>query len=519
MKHLLHQAACCLLVVFFTFGPALASAQGLDEPACRSLADLRITDTNLLSAVVVPESDDLPEYCSVIGYVLPAINFEIRLPTSDWNGKFYMTGCGVGCGKVEADQGGINSSNHGLKRNYAVASMDSGHWGDWRGYSWAYHNRQAEIDWGHRAVHETARVTKDIIEAFYGRQQEHAYFQGCSTGGRMANMAAYRYPEDFDGIISEAPGLDQTGANGIYNSWLVTANTGTDGQAIIASAALKRITDAVYAVCDEVDGLKDGLIDDPRQCSFDPQTLACSNNSDSDCLTSEQVETLRTWYSKPTNSDREPLYPSGLPLGSEANLGRWLLGSSDEMSNGFLKNLVEQFYRYMAFEEDPGASYSVMDFDLDKDPPRLAFMGSIINSDQPDLEAFRARGGKLLMWHGWADAAIPPLKTISYYDAVEEHVGSREETGDFLRLFMIPGMGHCGLGDGPGIDAGGIDPLSALERWVEDDVAPDHLITTKRDENGDVMWTRPVCPYPQRAVYNGEGDVTDASSFDCVEDH
>ena len=236
MKHLLHQAACCLLVVFFTFGPALASAQGLDEPACRSLADLRITDTNLLSAVVVPESDDLPEYCRVLGYVRPAINFEIRLPTSDWNDKFYMAGCWGYCGTLDSSPDFIHGINRGLQRGYAVSTMDTGHWGEGLfDLRWAYNDRQAEIDFGYRAVHETARVTKAFIEAFYDQGPERSYFGGCSGAGRQANMEAWRYPNDFDGIISGSPWLDVTG-NSILSAWLALANTGPDGKNLITTS-------------------------------------------------------------------------------------------------------------------------------------------------------------------------------------------------------------------------------------------------------------------------------------------
>lgn len=513
MKHLLHKAACCLLVVFFTLGPALASAQGLDEPACRSLADLRITDTNLLSAVVVPESDDLPEYCRVLGYVRPAINFEIRLPTSDWNGKFYMTGCGMHCGGL-----GSGDMEYGLKRTYAAASMDSGHWGEamWDG-RWAYNNRVAEIDWAYRAVHETTRVTKVVIEVYYGRAPNHSYFDSCSTGGRMANMAAYRYPEDFDGIISGAPAFDVTDIN-VFGSWLRQANTNPEGQPIITADDVGWISKHVQTFCDGQDGLNDGLVSDPQNCTFDPAILSCETTNAEPCLSQEQVSTLQKWYGQPTDSNGKALYPQGVPLGSEVYWIPWIIGG-ENAHDGWVYRVVEQSLRYLVFLEDPGESYSIMDFDFDVDPARMEQRASVYNSNIPDLEDFYTHGGKLLMWHGLADAAIPPLGTVEYYEAVEEKVGNRTATQDFLRLFMIPGMDHCGILEGPGIQKSGFDRLTALEQWVEQGEAPSSLLTTKTDSTGNILWTRPVCPYPQHAKYNGQGEVTDASSFDCVEDN
>ncbi len=487
-----------------------ASAQNLPLEACQALADLRITDTNLLSATVAPATGDLPEYCRVLGYVRPAINFEIRLPTSSWNEKFYMAGCGGWCGSVLG-----NALNRGLERQYAVSTMDSGHWGeDTFDGRWAYHNRQAEIDWAYRAVHETARVTKEVIEAYYGQAPEKSYFRGCSTGGRQAMMEAQRYPDDFDGIISECP-HPKTGATALLGAWVSKVNTGPDGENLIAPADIPLIAEAVYDACDSLDGLKDGLISDPRTCRFDPATLLCRDGETDDCLTADQVEALGKMYDGPRDSTGRRLYP-GLPFGSEPTWGRWLLGATEAASDDFSLRHSLSFLRYMAFLEDPGDSYSIADFDFDRDPARMEPMEQIYSPDDPDLDEFREGGGRLLMWHSWADSAPPPLETVAYYDAVEERMGSREGTQEFFRLFMVPGAAHCGFGEGPGITASGINPLTALERWVEQEQAPESLLTTKKDSTGETLWTRPVCPYPQRAVYKGTGNVNDASSFQCA---
>ncbi|MBA7538255.1 Mono(2-hydroxyethyl) terephthalate hydrolase [subsurface metagenome] len=503
-----------------SYGIQQVSGQTLDSETCAkcdALATLRIKSIDLLSSVVVPEDGDMPEYCRVLGYVLPAIHFEIRLPTKNWNGKFYMVGCGGFCGEVNSDMtGAFMSINQALKRGYAVSAMDGGHWGE-SGLDarWAYNNRLAEIDWAYRAVHETARVTKEVIEAFYGHKPEKSYFSGCSTGGRMAVMEAYRYPGDFDGIISGAPVIDNTGLY-IHMAWVAQANIGADGNDIISSTDLKLIIEAVYEACDEIDGLKDGLIDNPPECEFDPASLLCGENESEGCLTTEQVKTLKAWYEGPKNSAGEQLYPGGLPLGSEPFWDFWITGHKQTAYDGIITMIASEFFRYVAYQEDPGESYGITDFNFDHDPQRLEFMADIINSDNPNLEEFRSRNGKMLMFHGWADADVTPLKTIKYYEAVEQNIGSREATQEFFRLFMIPGMDHCGIGVSkcPGITDDGIDPLTAIEKWVEHDEAPESLLTTKYDGDGNVLWTRPVYPYPQRVIYKGTGDVNKASSYE-----
>ena len=483
-----------------TIGIQHGLGQTIDLDAkCEILEDLKIKDTHILSASVVTNDSDLPKYCRVTGYVLPAINFEIRLPLEQWNGKFYMTGCGGFCGRVGSDYKSFtNGMNYGLYRNYAVSTMDAGHWGtgltDGR---WAMNNRGAEIDWAYRAVHETARISKLVIEAFYGREPEKSYFSGCSTGGRMAVMEALRYPEDFDGIISGAPTLDESGKSAIFFPWIVRANIGPDGKNIISPNDLELIIDAVYQTCDGIDGLKDGLISDPSACNFDPESLICNEDENKGCLTVEQVETLKAWYGGPKNSAGDQLYPGGLPMGSEPFWGV-VTSNTGESSNLFIARLSTDFLRYMAFQQDPGDSYNITDFDFDFDPQRLEYMADIYNSDNPDLEAFRASNGKLLMYHGWVDALVTPWKSIEYYKEVEQRFGGREKTHDFFRLFMIPGMNHCNFGKVPEITAGAkIDPLTALEKWVEEGDAPESLMMTKFDPEGNAIWERPVYPYPQ----------------------
>ena len=490
---------------------------------CAALANLKIEAANLLSAAEVPAAGGLPAYCRVLGYVRPAINFEIRLPVAQWNGKFYMAGCGGFCGKLDADKTGFfNAMNFALRRNYAVSTMDSGHWGssvtDAR---WAYYNPVAKMDWGQRAVTETARVTKAVIKAFYGTAQHRSYFAGCSTGGRMAAMEAERFPNDFDGIIVGAPALDYTGLVATFFAWVTQANTRPDGSRIFPTAKVKLLADAVAHAC----GDADGLVDDPRRCAFAPAALQCKGADAPDCLTGAETAVLQKWYAGPTDRRGVQLYPGGLPLGSEANWPLWETGLGKLPP--ILPLFGQEFLRYMAFEPDAGPRYKIADFDFDRDPARMAAMAEVYNSatfepatqktvPAADLAAFAKHGGKMILYHGWGDPLVTPFLTVQYCEAVAKAAGGVDRARDFARLFMVPGMDHCGINThGPGIGDEGIDPLSALENWIEKGTAPEALLATKAGPAGaPPLWQRPVCAWPDTARLAG-GDPHAAASYTC----
>jgi len=499
MPRTIRISICLLVCLIFMSSGAYAEDFNLE-----ALRNAHITNTGIASASIIPATDELPEHCLITGYIRPAIHFEAVLPTTEWNGKFFMTGCGGYCGQ-------IGSNAWGLSRRYATSTMDSGHWGyaAWDG-RWADHNRVAEEDWAHRAVHETARVTKELIEIFYGRTPETSYFFGCSTGGRMALMEAIRYPEDFDGIICGAPAIDYTATAGISTAWAIQANTDENGKNIIRPSDLEYIRNTVMERFDKVDGLEDGLIDDPRFFDFDPAAVF-GHGGNSGKLSAEQIETLKKWYQGPRNSKGEKLFPGGSVPGAESHMKGWLTGDSDDVGDELYYLLARDFLRYMAFQNDPGDSYQVSDFDFDRDPPRLEHMANLYNSTNPDLDAFRERGGKLLIFHGWGDAGIPAWQTIDYYDTVEKRIGSREKTWESIRFFLFPGMGHCG---GKGYE---FDLLTAIEKWVEQGTPPETFRVTKRGDDGTVEWMRDLYPYPMRTVYKGEGDPADPASFMCQE--
>lgn len=500
----------------------------IQDLKCLELTGLNSEDVTIDTLEVVEKSELYPEFCKVAGVIKPSIGFEIRLPTQDWNGKFYMAGCGGFCGRLGNDAPSfVNAMNYGLTRGYAVSTMDSGHKGTGStDAEWALNNRQGEIDWGHRAVHETAVLTKKAIAAYFGNGPKKSYFAGCSTGGRMAAMEASRYPEDFDGVISGAPALNYTNLVATYMAWVVQKNTDEYGKPIITSDDLSTIIDGVNDTCDLDDGVEDDIIENPLLCKFKPEQLLCKKGQSEKCLSQKQVETLEAFYAGPSNSKGEPLYTSGIPVGSESSWRIWITGAGskkdDEISRRYSEKMGamyafnRNFLRYMAFEEDPGESMSSMDFDFDKDPEKLEYMGKIYNADTADLTEFKKRGGKMLIWHGWADAIIPASSSIDYFHRIVSVNGGFQPTIGFTRLFMMPGTDHCAAFPAPGYHQDGFDLLTALENWVEKNQPPVKVTLTKFDKDKSVKWQRPSCLYPLSARYNGKGDPTKEENFSCA---
>lgn len=486
------------------------------EDACRALADLRINDVQNLSAVPVAAQDDLPAFCSLRGTIRPAISFEIRLP-EDWNGGFYMAGCGGLCGQLLSDAPGfVNAMNHGLRRGYAAATMDGGHWGtssvDGR---WALHNRLAEVDWGHRAVRETATLAQTVITQYYDATPSPRIFAGCSTGGRQANMLALRDPDLFDGILNGAPALDYTGLVATWMASVVQANTDSDGARILGPQEAELIGAHVLAQCDAADGLEDGLISDPDACRIDWTALACSQGRNAPCLSPAQIDTVTAWAETgAVNSAGDQLYPATVPLGSEPFWGLWLTGFA-QGGGALVPVFNQQFLQFMAFREDPGETFGSMDFDFDTHPAELEFMGRIYNATDADLSGFAEAGGRMITWHGLADAIVPHGYTVDYFTRLRETHGAALD--DVNRLFLIPGMDHCGIQPGPGITSAGFDPLGAMEDWLATGTAPESLMTTRPATEDAAEWSRPVCAWPQRAVHDDSGDWREAASFTCSE--
>ena len=486
MTHRMQGAAA--LSAALVIGAGTASAQGAEPRACEALRDVVIdagfvTSTRVVEAASGPYGD-LPVYCEVRATTLPAISIEVRLPMEGWNGKLYQTGCGGFCGvlgRADAQGGFINAMGPGLARGYATATSDSGHHGlSVVDAAWADANPQGERDWGWRSIGETNRVAQALIEAFYEGAPERAYFQGCSTGGRMAQRAALTYPEMFDGIIVGAPAMDYTGLVATKMAWLLQANTDESGERILGPDDAALIGEAVMAQCDGVDGAEDGVIADPRECSVDLSVLSCEAGGgeaeDGSCLTEAETTALEAWREGPRNSAGEQLYPGGIPEGSEPFWPLWLTGTP-EGAAPLLDAFTTGFGATMAFPNDPGALYDPREFDFDRDPPRLAAMAEVYNADSTDLSAFVEAGGRMIVWHGWADALVTPMKTVEWHEALAGAMGGEEARDETVRLFMIPGMDHCGLQPGPdGVSQADLDPLTAIEAWVEQGRAPETVM-------------------------------------------
>ncbi len=457
------------------------------------------------AAVVVPASGT--PYCEVIAHVAQQVGVELRMPLAGWQGRFWMNGNhGLGGEFV------INETAVPLARGYAVAAGDMGHRTRRTEAGWAYHSRQGKVDFAYRATHVATVAAKAIVTAFYGRPIAYAYFGGFSTGGRQALMEAERYPEDFNGIIAGPAPIWASEMHATSTLWTEIANHDRAGKPILTDDQLPLLHEAVTKACDGGDGLHDGLIVDPRTCRWDPGTLQCPNDvAAATCLTHAQIAVVRAFYETPHDRAGHELYPGGLMRGSEVTWQARLPYGTSPISHS--ADIGVSFVRYLAYPVDAGPSYDALSFDFDRDPQRLAVNARMYDATNPDLRPFRAHGGRLIMFSGWADEAMPPLATVKFYGEIVKTIGGVRATQSFARLFMIPGQFHDPEGVGPIVPTAGFIP--AIESWVEHGVPPDRVVATEVHD-GAVTRSRPVFPYPLVARYNGSGDPNSADSFTAV---
>ena len=484
-------------------------AQELKAPVagCSDLRAATNYEFSIASAVLVPESAEAPQHCRVTGQVLPQVGFEVSLPAR-WNGRLYMFGNGGYAGEPLDSGNRAGTRSRALKQGYAVAQTDTGHSADREPLGTFAADRQKLLDYAFRSLHITAETAKSLARIYYGAAPTRSYYEGCSTGGRQGLILAQRFPGDFDGVVVGAPVLNFTGTMVSY-----ARMTQALEKAPIPVSKLKLLATRVYAQCDAKDGLSDGLIDDPRRCGFDParDLPQCEPGADTaECFTAGQIASLQTIYSDVmVNGSR---YFPGWPVGSEATLpnGRsgwegWFINSSGPSTQ---VAFATAFFRYLAFAK-PDPEYDLARFAVDRDMPRLGAIHEILDATDPDLSRFRQRGGKILMYFGWADPALNARMGVEYYEQVTQRMGA--DTPGFFRLFMVPGMFHCGGGVGPDQ----FDKLGPLTDWVERGAAPDAL-PARRVVNGSVTRTRPLCAYPEVARYKGSGSIDDAASFACA---
>jgi feruloyl esterase len=439
---------------------------------------------SIAQAGVVRAKGRVPAHCRVLGTIAPEIRFDLRMPLSGWNGKVYMAGCGGYCGTLISENPLIGFAYYrALSQGYAVTTTDTGHRGatpaDGR---WSANNPIAFRQWNWRAVHETALISKRLVIDYYKRQLSESYFEGCSNGGRQALIEAQRYPTDFNGIIAGAPGYD---FNQLvpYWIWVTQSDTDSKGQPILRLSSIPLIQSAVERACG-----RDGMVEDVAACKFDPAKLMCKGGQEgADCLTQAEVGVVKRWYTGPGGNVIARVMP-----GSEGSWSTTLAGPQ-----ALDKKLAQELLRYTLISPPPGSGYAVSEFSLTHDLSKIEGADADISATDPDLRAFADHGGRLILYHGLADAAIPFDLTVAYRSAVRKALGPQEADA-MMRTFLIPGMNHCGFpGDqSPGVNVLGFDLLSLLDRWVRGGKAPAALATIKVDLRGHAAWSQTVCAYP-----------------------
>ncbi len=441
---------------------------------------------------------DLPAFCRVAATLTPSsdsdIKVEVWMPVSGWNGKFEAVGNGGWAGVIS--YGAMAAALH---RGYATASTDTGHAGNGGDGSFAFNHPEKLVDFAHRAVHEMTVQAKAVIDKHYGAAPRLSYWNGCSTGGRQGLKEAQKYPADFDGIIAGAPANDMTHLSA-QALWVAQAVL-NDPASFIPRGKYAAIHRAVLDACDALDGVKDGVLDDPTRCHFDPKAMQCTGEDTPACLTPPQMEAARRIYAAAKNPRTGAEIFPGMEPGSEMGWAG-LAGGPGPLS------ISNDHYRFVVFK-NPDWDFKTLDFDKDIALADKMDDG-LTNATDPNLKAFFSRGGKLLMYHGWVDQLIAPRNSINYYQSVAKALGGVDTVADSIRLFMVPGMAHCAGGDGTST----FDSVTALEQWVEQKKTPvripaSHMIGGVADR------TRPLCPYPMVAAYKGAGSTDDAENFVC----
>ncbi|HWF09885.1 MAG TPA: tannase/feruloyl esterase family alpha/beta hydrolase [Bryobacteraceae bacterium] len=499
------------------FSPAWA------QQSCERLTSLAIRGLTVTSAVPVPPGSfklpgganaavvQVPEFCRAAITIGKEVRMELWMPRR-WNQKLVAVGNGGLAGSI-----GYAAMVKPLQQGYASSSTDTGHQGtSTTDGAWALGNYERIVNFADRGTHLMAEADKLILSAFYNAPPAHAYFNGCSQGGHEALVEAQRYPADFDGIVAGDPANNWTHHYIGGHLWNALA---VDGDGYLPAAKVKILADAVNEQCDALDGVKDGVLNDPRRCRFNPATLLCKGSDTSQCLTTAQVTAVEKIWSGLRTPEGQVIYP-GLVPGGEAGTGGWasyITGNAP--GAGRHTALGAPFFRFFVFD-DPNWDYKTFRFtaadgfdnDVDYTDAKL---GALFNAVNPDLSGFTARGGKLIQYHGWSDPDITPLNSINYYESVVTAQGGDvhglQNTVAFYRLFMVPGMWHCQGGPG----ATNFDMLESLDEWTTKGLAPERVIASHQS-NGAVDRTRPLCPYPREAQWTGSGSTDDAANFVCA---
>jgi feruloyl esterase len=505
-------------------GFALFHSPLLAQPVCKLESLPQLTDVTITS--VTQETQYAP-HCKVAGVIGPEIRFELLLP-ENWNGKFVFGGGGGFVGSVVNLAQSLYGAVHS---GYATVGTDTGHQAHSLDASWALNNMERIVNFGHQAVHRTTVTARALIKAYYQQDIASNYFIGCSRGGGQALMEAQRYPDDFDGIVAGAPAYNWTMGLGAGTTQIMQAmypDPNNLQEAVIGPKELKLIESAYLDECDALDGIEDGILNDPRQCQFDVATLLCKGKKTDSCLTKAHLTAVKAVYEGPKDKQGKLFY--GFPFGGETDAGGWSMwvagGLKYQANRGeFQEGLGSDFpapvtpaahysfgngvMKYLIYH-DPDWNYATHEYDTFREDAKLA--GNTLNATNPDLSAFRKKGGKLLMYTGWSDVAITALGTIGYYEDVVAH---DKTAANDVRLFMMPGVGHCFGGKGPSW----VNYLTEIDKWVETGKAPDQITAYFVDEKMQPTGSRLMCAYPQTAEYDGKGDPREVSSFSCDNDN
>jgi feruloyl esterase len=489
--------------------PAASAAKlgGAPVRTCASLASLSLPNVTIASATEDPGNATTPASCRVtaISTHPPSgdeVTIWVWLPVSTWNGRFQ----GVGGGGFSG--GSQNSLAAPIRDGYAAGATDTGHVGGSGSFALDGNGR---LDWrairnnAYVGIHEMTVVGKALTQTMYGVAPRYAYFNGCSTGGRQGMMEAQRYPQDYNGIVSGAPAINWNRFH-IQHVWGPVVMNAADNP--VAPCKLAAATAAAIAACDTIDGVKDGVIEDPKRCTYDPKPLVGTSTGECGAFTEADVSVIRKLWEGPRRADGSFLW-YGLPRGADLNAlwtsrGTPLRPAPFGISMDWFRYFLTQDPKFDGNTVTPAAFERFWDQSVEQ-------YGIVFGTDNPDLTAFRDRGGKAIVWHGWADQLITAEGSVDYYGRVQQQMGGARRTSEFIRLFMAPGVGHCAGGAGP--TPGG--QLEALMAWVEEGKAPESLLATRRDQSGAVTRSRPVCAYPLVAKYKGRGSTDDAANFEC----
>lgn len=472
-----------------------------------SLAHVTDGKVTITSAKEVHDGTTNP-YCEVTATIAPASQVMVRLPLSGWSRRYLQTGCGGLCGRVSIDVAAADSCTQVDDGSLVTATTDMGHEGKNDG-SWALDDPQAVIDFSYRSVHDTAQVAKALIRHFYGTSARYSYFDGCSDGGREALMEAQRYPKDFDGIVAGAPANDIAVQNTVHHAWNVLTNLDAQGRFILLADKLPLVHRAVLSACDGLDGVRDGLLQDPSQCHFNPASLVCKPGQDaSSCLTAAQAAVVRRLHDGATDDAGTRLEQADShPWGSELSWSLFVPAAQGDTSAS--EGFALSYLRYLVDPNHQNPSMTLSQFHFTVASFWKAVKSSSYSAAlDPNLTAFRRHGGKLILWHGWADQHISPQSTIDYYTTVRRTMGAAR-TDSFTKLYLFPGVTHCGGGEGPDQ----FDLLTPLMAWREGRRAPSRVVASAVGTDGAVTMTRPVYPYPQLVRYTGHGSTNDAANF------